>query len=363
MSLGARVALVLSLLLVLGEAATAQLLTATGEFRVVQVDLAEKRLGVARPEAEVGVRQIWVYLREKTRVSQRISKADGSVIEQPSTLESALSSLRPGDMIKVHGGRDFDGSINAKSLQLLGTPHPVEIASPSRQDPSTPLANLNFPETKWNGVVTDVTSQGALLDVGDGQLVCLPANVSLLRDGAPVSLSDLTPGSIVAARIPKGSGTLVAATDDYVTLHTTSGLTQIATSSIAAKDRAGLMVPVLTQGGSSIQLPFKDALVMQKSEGASIVNSGFPVLSRLPAQAGTGVVLQTLGNFVMLATPNGQLYKVPRDGLVVSPAGGINFQAVNGKMRLQPGLASPGKHNSVTGASKSKGKGKGKNGF
>ncbi len=101
------------LLIVLGflvaTPASAQLLTVTGEFRVVEVDVSNMRLGVARLEADPHVRQNWVTMRANTKTTVRVESADGTFRDKQEKVEEAMANLQPGDLIRVHGGRGKPG--------------------------------------------------------------------------------------------------------------------------------------------------------------------------------------------------------------------------------------------------------------
>lgn len=107
-------------LIVCAEPSTAQLLYVTGRYRVVDVDPAGGRIGVALPNANPHHRQNWVYIKPKTRVVKREYLGDGTFRDEFITYQGVWKAMERhvGDVIKVHGGRDWDGSINAEKIWM-----------------------------------------------------------------------------------------------------------------------------------------------------------------------------------------------------------------------------------------------------
>lgn len=113
--------LYLLLLLVLTLApGQAQMLTVTGEFRVVDVDPKEQRIGVARVEDDPKLRQNWIYIKQDTVVIQRQQLKDGKFKDEVITPEGQWKAFQGhiGKVLRVHGGRDWDGSIDAKNIWM-----------------------------------------------------------------------------------------------------------------------------------------------------------------------------------------------------------------------------------------------------
>ncbi|MFA5506784.1 MAG: hypothetical protein WC314_05645 [Vulcanimicrobiota bacterium] len=100
--------------------ASAQLLLATGRYRVVSVDQAEQRIGVARPDDSPKVRQTWVYLKPDTVMVRRRYQGNGSFKDEFITYNAMYEVLRnhKGELVKIHGGRDWDSSIDAKKIWM-----------------------------------------------------------------------------------------------------------------------------------------------------------------------------------------------------------------------------------------------------
>lgn len=98
----------------------AQVVIVDGNYRIVEVDRAENRIGVALPDASPGERQNWVYLKSDTRASRRLTTGDGAYRDEAMNSDAVLKAAesRIGQMMKINGGRDFDGSINAKKIWM-----------------------------------------------------------------------------------------------------------------------------------------------------------------------------------------------------------------------------------------------------
>lgn len=113
-------ALCLGVLFAYAPQASAQLVVVESQYRVVEVDRAENRIGVALPDANPGVEQTWVYIKPDTRGSMRHYQGDGLFRDEQLSTTGILdaAAAREGQLIKIHGGRDWDGSINAKAVWM-----------------------------------------------------------------------------------------------------------------------------------------------------------------------------------------------------------------------------------------------------
>ncbi|MCA9776915.1 MAG: hypothetical protein KC800_09375 [Candidatus Eremiobacteraeota bacterium] len=100
--------------------ANAQLILVESQYRVVEVDQAENRIGVALPDANPNETQTWVYVKPETRSSMRKYYGDGYFRDEQLSTNGLMNAVeqREGSLIKVHGGRDWDGSIDAKTIWL-----------------------------------------------------------------------------------------------------------------------------------------------------------------------------------------------------------------------------------------------------
>lgn len=100
------------------QATDAQLLMVTGQYRVVELDKQNQRVGVALPEAQPDTRQNWIYVQANTEVVKRHSNGDGWFKDEKLSYDGFFDSTKPGDMMKVHGGRRWDGGITAKKIWM-----------------------------------------------------------------------------------------------------------------------------------------------------------------------------------------------------------------------------------------------------
>lgn len=108
-------------------AGNTQLLLVTGDYRVTEVDEDNQRVGVALPEARPDVTQNWVYVEPKTDISQRITNSEGWHKEEKLNYYQFFQTVKPGQMVRIHGGRRWDGGITGKNMWLgypIGAPAP-----------------------------------------------------------------------------------------------------------------------------------------------------------------------------------------------------------------------------------------------
>ena len=100
--------------------AAAQLLHVDSDYRIVSVDAAQERIGVALPNASPTVRQNWLYIGPDTRGSVRQYLGNGTFRDREIRGEQIISAAEHhrGELFKVYGGRDWDGSIDAHSVWL-----------------------------------------------------------------------------------------------------------------------------------------------------------------------------------------------------------------------------------------------------
>jgi hypothetical protein len=93
-------------------------MTVTGKYRVVEIDKENHRLGVALHEADPGKVQNWVYIDLGTVIVRRIHGDDGWKKDVEVSPTDLFTVVKKGDLMQVHGGRDWDGSINAKKIWM-----------------------------------------------------------------------------------------------------------------------------------------------------------------------------------------------------------------------------------------------------
>ena len=100
--------------------ADAQLVLVESKYRIVDVDKFENRIAVALPDTDPDVAQTWVYIKRDTRGSMRTYTSNGAFRDEILTPEGILRAAerREGELIKINGGRDWDGSIDAKSVWM-----------------------------------------------------------------------------------------------------------------------------------------------------------------------------------------------------------------------------------------------------
>lgn len=109
---------VLGLFVLSSDRSSGQLLLATGEYRVTNVDADHQRVGIALLEAKPGVRQNWLYLKATTKINKRHSSGDGWFRDEKLSYEGFFNSVRSGDKLRVEGGRRWDGGIAAKKIWM-----------------------------------------------------------------------------------------------------------------------------------------------------------------------------------------------------------------------------------------------------
>lgn len=106
----------LLLLMVCATPTQAQLVTATGEYRVTNVDRDSQRFGVALTEAQPDKRQNWVYVKATTKFVKRTALGNNTFKEEVLSYDGFFNTLKKGDIVRVKGGRGWDGSITAKGV-------------------------------------------------------------------------------------------------------------------------------------------------------------------------------------------------------------------------------------------------------
>lgn len=102
------------------EKVEAQLISVESQYRIVEVDRTENRIGIALPDASPNERQNWVYIKPDTRGSMRQYMGNGTFRDESMSPNGVLNAAedRVGGLIKINGGRDFDGSIDAKKIWM-----------------------------------------------------------------------------------------------------------------------------------------------------------------------------------------------------------------------------------------------------
>lgn len=111
-------ALLSSCLVSAPQAGQGQLLLVSGQYRVTEVDSDNQRFGVALPEARPETTQNWVYIDPKTEITRRVTNSEGWHKEEKLNYYQFFAKVKPGLMVKLQGGRRWDGAISGKSLQI-----------------------------------------------------------------------------------------------------------------------------------------------------------------------------------------------------------------------------------------------------
>jgi len=96
----------------------AQLILASGTYRITELDEDKERIGIAQLDANPTVTQNWIYLKLKTKVTKRFSQ-NGWLRDESVPINEIFNVVEKGDVIKVEGGRDWNGSITAKDIVIM----------------------------------------------------------------------------------------------------------------------------------------------------------------------------------------------------------------------------------------------------
>ena len=96
----------------------AQLILASGTYRITELDEDTERIGIAQLDANPTVTQNWIYLKLKTKVTKRFSQ-NGWLRDESVPISEIFNVVEKGDVIKVEGGRDWNGSITAKDIVIM----------------------------------------------------------------------------------------------------------------------------------------------------------------------------------------------------------------------------------------------------
>ncbi len=114
----ATLAILLTALFINIPQAQAQLILASGTYRITELNQDKERIGIAQLDANPTVTQNWVYLRLKTKVIKRFSQ-NGWLRDENIPVSEIFNVIEKGDVIRVNGGRDWNGSITAKDILIL----------------------------------------------------------------------------------------------------------------------------------------------------------------------------------------------------------------------------------------------------
>ena len=98
--------------------AQAQLILVAGDYRIVALEQNNERVAVALPEDNPAVSQNWIYVSPSTDVTLRITNGEGWFKEERLNFYQFFERAKKGEVIKVNGGRRWDGAITAKTIQM-----------------------------------------------------------------------------------------------------------------------------------------------------------------------------------------------------------------------------------------------------
>lgn len=97
--------------------AQAAILSVTGDYTVTTQVRSRERLGIRLRDADNGGRtQNWLWLKPETRVSVRHFTGNGTYWDEVLNGDQAWRVLTPGKNIRVHAGRDWDGTLTAHQI-------------------------------------------------------------------------------------------------------------------------------------------------------------------------------------------------------------------------------------------------------
>lgn len=104
------------LCLIASSSAHAQLVTVKAEYRVVETQSNKQRVGIALPEADPNQRQNWLYVKATTKFVKRTKLGNQTFRDEVLTYEGFFNTVKKGDILRVNGGRGWDGTITAKGI-------------------------------------------------------------------------------------------------------------------------------------------------------------------------------------------------------------------------------------------------------
>lgn len=94
----------------------AQLVTVKAEYRVVEAQKDNQRVGVALPEANPETRQNWIYVKATTKFVKRTNLGNQTFRDEVLTYDGFFNTVKKGDILRVNGGRGWDGTMTAKAI-------------------------------------------------------------------------------------------------------------------------------------------------------------------------------------------------------------------------------------------------------
>lgn len=111
---------ILSLILVclIQLAASAALVEVDTTYRVTKIKHQDRTFGIALLQDDPEDTQNEVWVEENTKIWRVLKLKDGTTKEVPMTTAKFFVNLRKGDILRVHAGRDWDGSLHAYEIWL-----------------------------------------------------------------------------------------------------------------------------------------------------------------------------------------------------------------------------------------------------
>lgn len=106
------------LLFLLTGGSWAALINVDTDYRVTEVRREQREFGIALLSDNPNETQNDVFFGSDTRCYREIRYRNGTRKEIPVTIERFFKILKKGDIVRVQGGRDWDGSIHAYEVRL-----------------------------------------------------------------------------------------------------------------------------------------------------------------------------------------------------------------------------------------------------
>ncbi|MBI3927396.1 MAG: hypothetical protein HY319_17795 [Armatimonadetes bacterium] len=327
----------LILLLLLTGPAFAQLMVINGDYRVVMLDKPNQRLGVALREDDPDVRQNWLYVKPNTEILVRVRRADGSVLEERPDYDRFYGLVRKGDVLQVHGGRDWDGSLDAKrvTVELPADRVGGKPSGAASSSVSPGASYVYFENYEWEGTVEDLMPEAVLLKDDEKRTVLVSRRLQFRRDDRWIDGNSLTVGDKVVALVPGGRGELLSANYRMVTLKANPGVTQVPLDHLPEESLKNTIVPVLESGGRATSMPMDRGLDLVRGRQAAILDPAYHKASNWkPSGPGHAVLLEVHPEFVLLAIPTAQGLAVRR--LAVKSAGALAQMTPGSAVQFKP---------------------------
>lgn len=113
-----RKSLFLLLLVLLTAVGGAALINVDTDYRVTEIKKEERIFGIAILTDNPNETQNEVYFGADTHCYREMRFANGTMKEIPVTIERFFKILKKGDIVRVKGGRDWDGAIHGYEIRI-----------------------------------------------------------------------------------------------------------------------------------------------------------------------------------------------------------------------------------------------------